>query len=479
MYFDVNDTICAPATIPGTGAVSIVRISGPDSIRIADSLIRCKNTSLSALEAYKMQFAEMLEADGSMLDQVLVAVFRAPHSYTGEDSVEIYCHASAYIVNRCIQLLCDAGARAAEPGEFTRRAFANGKMDLAQAEAVADVIASQSASAHRVAMNQLRGGYSLELREMRKDLLELASLMELELDFSEEDVVFADRKKLRASCDALVDHIGRLIDSFKLGNALKDGIPTVIAGATNAGKSTLLNALLGEDRAIVSDIAGTTRDSIEASFNVDGVLFRVIDTAGLRESNDSIEKIGIERSLSMIEKADIVLAVFDYFGSLDTLSDSAALIRKKCGDHQPLIIPILNKIDLLEGDNKKVSPFNTNVIDFESYLLDALGIPESSFLRISATSGEGIPDLKKILSDFAHSSLNQNTTLVTNARHLQALKLANAALLRVRSALYSRTPADLYLQDLREALFHIGSITGEITTDEILGNIFARFCVGK
>ena len=352
-------------------------------------------------------------------------------------------------------------------------------MDLAQAEAVADVIASQSASAHRVAMNQLRGGYSLELREMRKDLLELASLMELELDFSEEDVVFADRKKLRASCDALVDHIGRLIDSFKLGNALKDGIPTVIAGATNAGKSTLLNALLGEDRAIVSDIAGTTRDSIEASFNVDGVLFRVIDTAGLRESNDSIEKIGIERSLSMIEKADIVLAVFDYFGSLDTLSDSAALIRKKCGDHHPLIIPILNKIDLLEGDNKKVSPFNTNVIDFESYLLDALGIPESSFLRISATSGEGIPDLKKILSDFAHSSLNQNSTLVTNARHLQALKLANAALLRVRSALYSRTPADLYLQDLREALFHIGSITGEITTDEILGNIFARFCVGK
>lgn len=486
MHFEVNDTICAPATIPGTGAVSIVRISGPDSFKVAESIVSCKHTSLSALDAYKMQFVELLEADGSVLDQALVAVFKAPHSYTGEDSVEIYCHASAYIVNRILQLLCDAGARAAEAGEFTRRAFANGKMDLAQAEAVADVIASQSAAAHRVAMNQLRGGYSRELKGMREELLNLAALMELELDFSEEEVEFADRDRLRVSCDTLSSHLSRLIASFRLGNALKNGIPTVIAGATNAGKSTLLNALLGEDRAIVSDIAGTTRDSIEASFNVDGNLFRVIDTAGLRESGDCIEKIGIERSLSMIEKADIVLAVFDVCAPLPELLESARLISEKAQGKVQLIVPILNKIELIEGIipgeaplNKNVNDINNDVIELENKLLEALDIQNTRFVRISAANGFGLQHLKQILSDFACQSLNQSATLVTNTRHLQALKEAHSALHRVRSGLDTTLPVDLIVQDLREALYHLGSITGEISTDEILGEIFGRFCIGK
>ena len=310
MYLENNDTICAPATIPGTGAISLIRVSGEKALEIADMVVTCRAAGgnsrqgsrpgedagapckgpLASAPGYTIKFGTVYSGDGSMLDEVLVSVFHAPHSYTGEDSVEISCHASGYIVEQILMLLMAAGARAAEPGEFTRRAFLNGKMDLAQAEAVADVIAAQSAGAHRIAMNQMKGGFSSELKEMRSRLLEIVSLMELELDFSEEEVEFADRTQLRSLVDKVTGHISKLIDSFRLGNAIKNGVPVAIAGATNTGKSTLLNALLGEERAIVSDVHGTTRDTVEETMNIDGILFRFIDTAGIRETSRRLSR---------------------------------------------------------------------------------------------------------------------------------------------------------------------------------------------
>ena len=303
MYFSKNDdTICAPATVPGTGAISIIRVSGKDALAISDKVIHCNRGTLSEAPGYTVKFGTACETDGTVIDEVLVSIFKAPHSYTGENSVEISCHASSYIVSRLIGLLLEAGARFAQPGEFTQRAFLNGKMDLAQAEAVADVIASQNAASHRIAFAQMKGGFSRELASMRNNLLEIVTLMELELDFSEEDVEFADRTRLKALVDGSLAHIGRLIDSFKAGNAIKNGVPVAIAGATNTGKSTLLNALLGEERAIVSDIHGTTRDTIEETLNLDGVLFRFIDTAGLRETDATVGRIGIERTLKKISE---------------------------------------------------------------------------------------------------------------------------------------------------------------------------------
>ena len=318
MYIKNEDTICAPATVPGTGAISVIRVSGPDALTIADKVVSCRHGSISKAEGYTLRFGTILDADEVIIDEVLVSVFRAPHSYTGENSVEISCHASSYIVARIMDLLYAAGARAAEPGEFTQRAYLNGKMDLAQAEAVADVIASQNAAAHRIAFKQMKGGFSSELRDMRGELLELVSLMELELDFSEEEVEFADRSRLDALLDQIVGHVGRLIDSFRLGNAIKNGVPVAIAGATNTGKSTLLNALLGEDRAIVSDVHGTTRDTIEETLNIDGILFRFIDTAGLRETSEIVEKIGIERTFKKISEASIVHGMLDLTRDFDT-----------------------------------------------------------------------------------------------------------------------------------------------------------------
>lgn len=311
MYIRNEDTICAPATIPGTGAISVIRLSGPDAHAIADKVVRCSKGSISQAKGYTMKFGTVVSGDGTVVDEVIASVFRAPHSYTGEDSVELSCHASSYIVSTVMDLLIAAGARAAEPGEFTQRAFLNGKMDLAQAEAVADVISSQSAAAHRIAFSQMKGGFSAELRDMRSELLELVSLMELELDFSEEEVEFADRSRLDSLLAGITAHASRLIDSFRLGNAIKNGVPVAIAGATNTGKSTLLNALLGEDRAIVSDVHGTTRDTIEETMNIDGVLFRFIDTAGLRETSEIVEKIGIERTFKKISEASIVLGMVE------------------------------------------------------------------------------------------------------------------------------------------------------------------------
>ena len=486
MYILNEDTICAPATVPGTGAISVIRVSGPDALTIADKVVKCRKGSISEAAGYTIKFGNVYDASGAIVDEVLVSIFRTPHSYTGENSVEISCHASSYIVSTLMNLLYSAGARAAEPGEFTQRAFLNGKMDLAQAEAVADVIASQNAAAHRIAFKQMKGGFSSELRDMRGELLELVSLMELELDFSEEEVEFADRTRLDGLLVALIDHITRLIDSFKLGNAIKNGIPVAIAGATNTGKSTLLNALLGEDRAIVSDVHGTTRDTVEETMNIDGILFRFIDTAGLRETEEIVEKIGIERTFKKISEASIIIGMVDltrdYESTCETIRE---IIEKVDFDTQKLIF-LLNKTDICEV-NKNVSTLNYIVSSLENKgikaeLLTSLSeaTENTPIIPISAKTGTGIDILRAVLASSQRDLLaDSDTTLVTNQRHVQALSDSRTSLLRVRDGLATGLPTDLAAQDIREAIYHLGSIVGEISTDEVLGNIFRNFCIGK
>lgn len=597
-YQFTGGTICAPATIPGTGAISIIRVSGKEALAIADKVIDTKGVPIAETEGYRLRYGTVFEADGSVLDNVIVSVFRAPHSYTGENSVEISCHASRFIVNKILELLVNAGARIAAPGEFTRRAFVNGKMDLAQAEAVADVIASQSAASHRVAMNQLKGGFSSELKVLREKLLTMTSLLELELDFSEEDVEFASRKELGQLVDDSLTHIRRLTASFSRGNAIKNGIPVAIIGATNTGKSTLLNALLGEERAIVSDIAGTTRDTIEETLNIDGILFRFIDTAGIRETDETIEKIGIDRTFkklgeaavvlgmtdlsrgeaAVLEDADFILSKVNEIGSVKNVAavddgaetdgaplaetsgaslagtDGASLAgtdgtslagtdgtslsetggdslaetdgaplagtdgasgsetggtppaetggasQHSHGDGQERKVVILvNKCDVAGdfyrdddgigccsgndlgenmaeiGDNKNVNHDNNIVSLIENKYDNCKVIP------ISAKTGKGLSTLTKTLGEIG-SEITGSTdeTLVTNVRHYEALVRAASALERVRAGLHIATlPPDLIAQDLREALYHLGEIVGEISTDETLGNIFRNFCIGK
>ena len=486
MYIRNEDTICAPATVPGTGAISVIRVSGPEALGIADKVIKCKKGSISESKGYTIKFGVILDDAGTVLDEVLVSIFRAPHSYTGENSVEISCHASSYIVSAVMNLLYASGARAAEPGEFTQRAFLNGKMDLAQAEAVADVIASQNAAAHRIAFKQMKGGFSSELKGMRGELLELVSLMELELDFSEEEVEFADRSRLDSLLEQIIAHVGRLIDSFRLGNAIKNGVPVAIAGATNTGKSTLLNALLGEDRAIVSDVHGTTRDTIEETLNIDGVLFRFIDTAGLRETSEVVEKIGIERTFKKISEATIVLGMIDLTRDFESTCETVQSIVEKVDFKTQKLVFLLNKTDISEVNN------NVSIINYIVSLLDTKGIKCSMFencgtrcsdvqiIPISAKTGSGIPDLRSVLAASQRDLLgDSDTTLVTNQRHVQALTDARTSLLRVREGLASGLPTDLAAQDIREAIYHLGSIVGEISTDEVLGNIFRNFCIGK
>ena len=613
-YQFTGGTICAPATIPGTGAISIIRVSGKEALAIADKVIDTNGAPIAETEGYRLRYGTVLEADGSVLDNVIVSVFRAPHSYTGEDSVEISCHASRFIVNKILELLVNARARIAAPGEFTRRAFVNGKMDLAQAEAVADVIASQSAASHRVAMNQLKGGFSSELKVLREKLLTMTSLLELELDFSEEDVEFASRKELGQLVDDSLTHIGRLTASFSRGNAIKNGVPVAIVGATNTGKSTLLNALLGEERAIVSDIAGTTRDTIEETLKIDGILFRFIDTAGIRETDETIEKIGIDRTFkklgeaavvlgmtdlsrgeaAVLEDADFILSKVNEMGgvkNVDTENDGSetggapiagtdgaplagtdGTYRSETGgtplvetggtplaetDGTPLaetggaslaetdgtsrsetggtpqaetggaplagtdgaspaetggasqhghgdgqerkVVILVNKCDVAGrfykddngtgygsgndlgenmaeiGDNKNVNHDNNIVSLIENKYDNCKVIP------ISAKTGKGLSTLTKTLGEIG-SEITGSTdeTLVTNVRHYEALVRAASALERVRAGLHIATlPPDLIAQDLREALYHLGEIVGEITTDETLGNIFRNFCIGK
>lgn len=502
-YQFTDGTICAPATIPGTGAISIIRVSGKEALTIADKIIHLTGGSLAETEGYRLRYGTIFEADGSVLDNVIVSVFRAPHSYTGENSVEISCHASRFIVNAILELLVNAGARIAAPGEFTRRAFVNGKMDLAQAEAVADVIASQSAASHKVAMNQLKGGFSSELKSLREKLLTMTSLLELELDFGEEDVEFASRSELGALVNEALSHIGRLTDSFSRGNAIKNGVPVAIVGATNTGKSTLMNALLGEDRAIVSDIAGTTRDTIEETLNLGGVMFRFIDTAGIRETDEIVEKIGIERTFKKMDEASIVLGMTDLSRGEDSVLADAEYIFYKvnaCGAGRDFLL-LVNKCDVDESES--VAAGDGHVAGYagadfagagsEAGYADKDGklarieaaLREKGIsikvIPISAKTGDGLTALTEALAEIGRRITGDtDETLVTNIRHYEALVRAATALGRVQEGLQVATlPPDLIAQDLREALYHLGEIVGEISTEEVLGNIFRNFCIGK
>lgn len=459
-----DDTIAAPATIPGTGAVTLIRVSGPEAFRVVDEVVSLSDGTVSESAGYSLHFGSI-----SGLDDVLVSVFRAPRSYTGEDAVEISCHASEYIAREILSRLIAAGARMAEPGEFTRRAFMNGKMDLSQAEAVADVIASNTSASHRVAYHQLKGGFSAELNDLREQLLEMASLLELELDFSEEDVEFADRSRLLLLLDSTIDHVRRLTDSFRLGNVIKKGIPVAIAGAANSGKSTLLNTLLGEERAIVSDVAGTTRDTIEECVNIDGILFRFVDTAGIRETSETVEKMGIDRTFSAISHAQIVLGVLDGTLEESVLWNNARQIYEAAQKGENHLVLLLNKADL---------SINKNVINTNKFV--SLVDNKDDVILISAKTGLGIDLLRRRLFDLEKGLVsNQNSTFVTNVRHYDALVEASDYLQKSRSALAASLPGDLISEDLRLALRALGSITGAVTDSEILGRIFSTFCIGK
>ncbi len=473
MRLSLDDTIIAPATVPGSGAIALIRVSGPKAFEFTDAVVRFRKGNAASSEGYSIHFGTVFTQNGRELDDVLVSIFRAPHSYTGEDCTEISCHASRYITGEIIRLFIDAGARYAEPGEFTRRAFTAGKMDLAQAEAVADLIAAGTEAAHRAAFMQLRGGFSSELRQMRSELVELVSLLELELDFSEEDVEFADRGRLNALLDSLRAHVAGLTDSFRLGNAIRNGVPAAIVGAANTGKSTLLNALIGEDRAIVSDIAGTTRDTVEDTVNIGGILFRFIDTAGIRDTSDVIEKLGIERTFKRISEAEIILAVLDADSDEHKISEECREVLRHISIPSQKLVFLLNKADIADKNryNKNVIAINKIVLSIENQI---------KVFTISAKTGQGLPELKKHLSDMESQLISDtDATFVTNFRHYQALGAAALSLDEAAAALASGEPTDLVAELLRAALSHLGSITGDITTDEILETIFSKFCVGK
>ena len=467
--FISNDTICAIATPHGMGAIAVVRISGPRAFPIVAELFQYKGKYLetSKIIPNRAYYGHLIDKD-ELLDEVMVTFFQAPHSFTGEDSAEISVHGSMYIQQKLLQILIHHGCRMAEAGEFTRRAFVNRKFDLAQAEAIADLISSESEAAHRVAINQLKGGFSKELQTMRSKLLEMTALMELELDFSEEDVEFADRSKLKALLNEIITHVNKLKDSFRLGNAIKNGIPVAIVGQTNTGKSTLLNALLGEDRAIVSDIAGTTRDTIEETLNLGGTLFRFIDTAGLRETDETIEKIGIERSYKKIREASVVIGMTDVTNAYESMLSSAKRILAELDfAHQQLILCI-NKVDTMDDRGT----------DLQRRLCVDLDDNHITVICLSAKHGFGLNELLDALKS-TQPLAHPDATLVTNARHYEALVHSSESLIRVQEGLETNIPTDLVSQHLREALYHLGSITGEITSDEVLGTIFSRFCVGK
>ncbi|MEE1004508.1 MAG: tRNA uridine-5-carboxymethylaminomethyl(34) synthesis GTPase MnmE [Bacteroidaceae bacterium] len=447
-----QDTICALATPPG-GAIAIIRVSGPDAITVTEKIF---SKSLEKAKGYTLHFGQVTDADGKELDEVLVSLFRAPHSYTGEDSIEISCHGSSYIVQRLLESLIKNGARQAEPGEYTMRAFMNGKLDLSQAEAVADLISSSTQATHQMAMNQLRGQFSKELAELRGQLLQLTSLLELELDFNDQDVEFANREQLTSLMEKVEKHISGLADSFQTGNAIKNGIPVAIIGAPNVGKSTLLNALVGEERAIVSNIQGTTRDLIEDTIQIDGITFRFIDTAGIRKTQDQLEQMGIERSIQAAEKAKVILFLTEKnqpFPDIEFRADQ-------------VVLQVINKCDLS--------------LPSSSYLYHRE--PEGRLFHISAANGDGIELLRQALvrESAMPMTLDTTNTVVTNVRHYNALKQSIDALQRAKQAFESGIPTDLVAEDLRQCLHYLGEITDtEITSDDILQNIFHTFCIGK
>ena len=462
-----EDTICAIATGHG-GAIGIIRVSGPDAITITDKIFAPadkKSRPLVERKAYTVTFGNIKGSDGETVDDVLVSVFRAPHSYTGENSTEISCHSSLYILQQVMQLLIANGCRAAEPGEYTRRAFMNGKLDLSQAEAVADLTASTSAASHRLAMNQMRGSFSRELAVLRDKLLHLTSLLELELDFSDhEELEFADRTELDATAAQVETAISHLVNSFKAGNAIKNGIPVAIIGETNAGKSTLLNTLVGDDRAIVSDIHGTTRDVIEDTTVIDGVAFRFIDTAGIRDTSDTIERLGIDRTFMKIGQADIILWIIDPTDTSNATSSVADKILPRCnGKH---LIIVYNKNDIAQHHTS----------------LTFTNLPAGTReISISAKQGTDIDKLKHLLTSVsALPDISSSDIIVTNARHYDALTNALTDVKRVRQGLADGQSSDLVAQDLRECLHHLAEITGgEITSEETLQNVFKHFCIGK
>ncbi len=467
---DSNSTICALATPPGSSAISVIRISGPNSFNACDKIFKPKNkkTQLFKVDSHTIHFGEIKGKSG-IIDEVLVSVFRGPNSYTGEDSIEISTHGSEYIQHRLIELLIDNGLRMAKPGEFTFRAFLNGKFDLSQAEAVADLIASHSKTSHDLALNQMRGYYSDTIKELRDQLLNFASLIELELDFSEEDVEFANREELDKLLKKIKKEISVLIKSFSIGNVLKKGIPVAIVGQPNVGKSTLLNAILNEERAIVSEIPGTTRDTIEDTIVIGGISFRFIDTAGLRDSDDKIETIGIERTYEQIDKAKIVLYVFDVSQTncneiettLEEFKEHINQLPEGISKNKKFIL-IANKTDMLVEAPKGFK-----------------GMVEKECIFVSAKRKENINLIIESLSKYVESEKVTDTTIVSNTRHYEALVKTLESVESTEKGFSDGIPSDLIAIDIRKAIHHLGEITGEITTNEILGNIFSKFCVGK
>ncbi|WP_262732904.1 tRNA uridine-5-carboxymethylaminomethyl(34) synthesis GTPase MnmE [Gaetbulibacter sp. NE] len=460
-----QDTIVALATPSGSGAIAIIRLSGKDAIAIADSCFQSvkDNKSLKDQATHTIHLGHIVE-DKRVYDEVLVSVFKNPNSYTGEDVVEVSCHGSAYIQQEIIQLFLRKGCRMANAGEFTLRAFLNGKLDLSQAEAVADLIASDNEASHQIAMQQMRGGFSSEIAKLREELLNFASLIELELDFAEEDVEFADRTQFKSLVDRIVFVLKRLIDSFAVGNVIKNGIPVAIVGEPNVGKSTLLNALLNEERAIVSDIAGTTRDTIEDELSIGGIGFRFIDTAGIRETEDVVESIGIKKTFEKIEQSQVTIYLFDSTkGIADLKSIQIELEKIKNKYPQKPLLIIANKIDLL--DDSQLATLQQQIEDVQ---------------LLSAKTGFGVKQLTDSLLNLINTgALRNNETIVTNTRHYDALLKAFEEVQKVKYGLDSGLSGDLLAIDIRQTLYHFGEITGEITNDDLLGNIFANFCIGK
>lgn len=463
-----QDTICAIATAQG-GAIGSIRVSGPEAITITSRIFTPAKSGklLSEQKPYTLTFGRIYNGE-EMIDEVLVSLFRAPHSYTGEDSTEITCHGSSYILQQVMQLLIKNGCRMAQPGEYTQRAFLNGKMDLSQAEAVADLIASSSAATHRLALSQMRGGFSKELTTLREKLLNFTSMIELELDFSEEDVEFADRSALRRLADEIEEVIARLANSFSVGNVIKNGVPVAIIGETNAGKSTLLNVLLNEDKAIVSDIHGTTRDVIEDTVNIGGITFRFIDTAGIRETSDTIESLGIERTFQKLDQAEIVLWMIDSADAISQLTLLSDKILPRC-EHKQLIL-VFNKVELINETQKN---------ELASQFSEHIG-SEIESIFISAKQRLHTDELQQRLVAAAHlPTVTQNDVIVTNVRHYAALTRALDAIHRVQEGLDANISGDFLSQDIRECIFHLSDIAGEVTNDMVLQNIFAHFCIGK